>query len=150
MNFMSSSSTCIKLVNHIHQAGDLDTFLSFSLVVWIRHRLRRHGGFVFRVLASNHGYLEGFGWVMNRKKQIPFIQKHALSITRTLNESTKMFVQISHGRIFACRSFTVLASFSLFLDSCKPNWRKDAAITKLVGVFSHRESQMAEAVCGGT
>ncbi|KAI5332979.1 hypothetical protein L3X38_023108 [Prunus dulcis] len=61
MNFLSSPSACVKLVDHIHQAGDLGTFLSFSLVVWICRRLRRHNGLVSRVFASNHGYLEGFG-----------------------------------------------------------------------------------------
>ncbi|CAL9024626.1 unnamed protein product, partial [Prunus brigantina] len=30
-NFLSCSSTCAELVNHIHQAGNLDTFSSFSL-----------------------------------------------------------------------------------------------------------------------
>ncbi|CAL2257266.1 unnamed protein product [Prunus armeniaca] len=30
-NFLSSPSTCFKLVDHIHQAGDLETVLSLSL-----------------------------------------------------------------------------------------------------------------------
>ncbi|KAL6279416.1 hypothetical protein ACE6H2_016297 [Prunus campanulata] len=31
MNLLSSMSACFKLVDHIHQAGDLDTVLSLSL-----------------------------------------------------------------------------------------------------------------------
>ncbi|KAI5313021.1 hypothetical protein L3X38_042195 [Prunus dulcis] len=31
MNFLSSSSTCVELVDHNHQARDFDTFSSFSL-----------------------------------------------------------------------------------------------------------------------
>ncbi|CAL8992961.1 unnamed protein product [Prunus brigantina] len=39
-----------------------------------------------------------------------FDQEHTLSITRALNESTNLFVQIFSGRIFACRFFTLRAS----------------------------------------
>ena len=51
-----------------------------------RHGLSHSGGFAPRALASNHGCLEGFGGLENRRNG--FLE-HALSITRALNESTK-------------------------------------------------------------
>ena len=51
-----------------------------------RHGLSHRGGFAPCVLASNHGCLEGFGGLENKRKG--FLE-HALSITRALNESTK-------------------------------------------------------------
>ena len=51
-----------------------------------RRESSHRGGFASRVHASNHGCLEGFGGLENRRNG--FLE-HALSITRALNESTK-------------------------------------------------------------
>ncbi|CAL8993021.1 unnamed protein product [Prunus brigantina] len=50
------------------------------------HRLSDCGNFAPRVLASNHGCLESFGGLENRRNGF---LAHALSITLPLNESTK-------------------------------------------------------------
>ncbi|CAL8998779.1 unnamed protein product [Prunus brigantina] len=57
-----------------------------------RRGFSHRGGFASRLHASNHGCLEGFGGLKNRRNG--FLE-HALSITRALNESTNLFVQIS-------------------------------------------------------
>ena len=51
-----------------------------------RRGFSHRGGFASRLHASNHGCLEGFGGLENRRNG--FLE-HALSITRALNESTK-------------------------------------------------------------
>lgn len=62
-----------------------------------RRGLSHGGGFASRHLASNHGCLEGFGGLENRRNG--FLE-HALSISRALNESTNLWEQISsHGNI---------------------------------------------------
>ena len=57
-----------------------------------RRGFSHRGGFASRLHASNHGCLEGFGGLKDRRNG--FLE-HALSITRALNESTNLFVQIS-------------------------------------------------------
>ncbi|CAL8137453.1 unnamed protein product [Prunus armeniaca] len=51
-----------------------------------RRGFSHRGGFTPGALASNYGCLEDFGGLENRRNGF---LKHALSITRALNESTK-------------------------------------------------------------
>ncbi|CAL2265698.1 unnamed protein product [Prunus armeniaca] len=71
----------------------------------------RHGGLAPGTFASNHGCLEGFDGLENRRKG--FLEL-ALSITRTLNESTNLWEQFSsHENIILRFRLPLRFSFSL-------------------------------------